>query len=63
MFSWSYNRRGALLTSYETAVLAYRAAVHAMLETSGAEFRKARVKADRLRERCKAARDALKQAQ
>ena len=45
---------------YERAVRAYRAAVHALVESHGNEFKKATVEADRLYEECETARDALK---
>jgi hypothetical protein len=54
-----YTRLGKF-TQYERTVRAYRAAVHALVESQGTEFKKARVEADRLHQECETARDVLR---
>lgn len=50
---------GKLFTRYARRVRAYRAAVHRLAESKGAEFEKARQEADRLRSECEKAHGAL----
>lgn len=52
-------RAGKLFTRYAGRVRAYRAAVHRLAESKGAEFEKARREADRLRHECDTAHEAL----
>jgi hypothetical protein len=54
-----YTRLGKFL-QYERTVRAYRRAVHALVESQGAEFQKARVEAERLHKECQTAHDALR---
>ncbi len=54
-----YTQLGRFM-QYERSVLAYRAAVHTLVESQGSDFKKARRDADRLRRECQMAREALR---
>ncbi len=59
MSEQQYLRAGSLFTRYARKVRAYRAAVHKLAESKGAEFKRAREEADRLRRECQTAHDDL----
>jgi hypothetical protein len=59
MSEQQYLRAGNLFTHYARKVNAYRAAVHKLVESKGAEFKRARQEADRLRRECQTAHDEL----
>ena len=55
-----FHTRLGKFMQYERTVRAYRMAVHALAESQGSEFKKARVEAERLQRECQTAQDALR---